>query len=81
MRPRATTFIIAQRVSTVLTADTIVVLDEGRIVAKGRHDELVVRSPVYQEIFESQLGSAGGDSEPNPSAEAPKVLEAGEALS
>ena len=39
MSPRVTTFVIAQRVSTVLTADTIVVLEDGRIVAQGQHDE------------------------------------------
>jgi ATP-binding cassette subfamily B multidrug efflux pump len=62
MRPRVTTFIIAQRVSTVLTADTIIVLEEGRIAAQGRHEELLKHSQVYREIFESQLGTARGAS-------------------
>lgn len=53
-----TTFLVAQRVSTVLDADTIVVLDRGRIVAEGTHASLLERSTVYREIYESQLGGA-----------------------
>ena len=57
-----TTFVVAQRISTVLDADTIVVLEKGRIVAQGTHAELMAGSPVYREIYDSQLGSgpAGG---------------------
>lgn len=51
-----TTFIVAQRISTVLNADKIVVLDKGRIAAVGRHAELLATSPIYREIYESQLG-------------------------
>lgn len=51
-----TTFVVAQRVSTVLDADTIVVLDKGRVVATGHHKELLASSAVYREIWESQLG-------------------------
>jgi ATP-binding cassette subfamily B protein len=58
MRSR-TCFIVAQRVSTVLTADRIVVLDRGRIVAEGTHDELFKSSQIYREIFDSQLGDGG----------------------
>jgi len=54
----ATTVIIAQRVSTILHADYIVVLDEGRIVGVGTHAELMRSSAEYREIVESQLGSA-----------------------
>jgi ATP-binding cassette subfamily B protein len=50
-----TRLVVAQRLSTVLGADTILVLDDGRIVASGTHDELVATSPVYREIYESQL--------------------------
>ncbi len=53
----STTFIVAQRISTVLHADKIVVVDEGRIVAQGTHGELMKSSPVYQEIYDSQLGA------------------------
>jgi len=51
-----TCFIIAQRVSTVLNADKIIVLESGEIVAEGTHDELIQTSPIYQEIYDSQLG-------------------------
>ncbi|MFO0651000.1 MAG: ABC transporter ATP-binding protein [Polyangiales bacterium] len=57
MRPRRTTFVVAQRISTVLQADTIAVIDRGRVVAQGTHRELMASSPVYQEIYESQLGA------------------------
>jgi ATP-binding cassette subfamily B protein len=50
-----TAFVIAQRISTVRDADLILVLDEGQIVAAGRHDELVQTSRVYNEILGSQL--------------------------
>jgi ATP-binding cassette subfamily B protein len=54
-----TTFIIAQRVSTVLTADKIIVLERGKIVAEGHHDQLLKTSRIYREIYESQLGNGG----------------------
>jgi ATP-binding cassette, subfamily B, multidrug efflux pump len=52
----STSFVVAQRISTVLNADKIIVLDEGRVVAQGTHTELMQSSPVYQEIYASQLG-------------------------
>ena len=52
-----TSFVIAQRISTVLTADKIIILDNGRIAAEGTHAELIHNSPIYQEIYESQLGN------------------------
>ncbi|MEI6309198.1 MAG: ABC transporter ATP-binding protein [bacterium] len=64
---KTTTFYVAQRISTVLTADQIVLLENGRQVAVGNHTQLMATSPLYREIFESQLGkledlpsSAGG---------------------
>jgi ABC-type multidrug transport system ATPase subunit len=50
-----TSFVIAQRISTVLNADQILVLEKGRIAAVGRHEELMEESPVYAEIYRSQL--------------------------
>ncbi|MGD2144418.1 MAG: ATP-binding cassette domain-containing protein, partial [Anaerolineae bacterium] len=50
-----TSFVIAQRIATVLNADQILVLDEGEIVARGRHEELLQDSPIYAEIYYSQL--------------------------
>jgi len=54
MRGR-TSFVIAQRISTVLNADQILVLDKGRIVARGTHEELLESSEIYSEIYSSQL--------------------------
>jgi ATP-binding cassette subfamily B multidrug efflux pump len=54
--PGCTRFIVAQRVATVLGADIIVVLDDGRIAAQGTHRELLSSSPIYREIYESQMG-------------------------
>jgi ATP-binding cassette, subfamily B, multidrug efflux pump len=52
-----TALVVAQRISTVLKADKIVVIDNGRIAAEGTHRELIQSSPIYQEIYESQLGN------------------------
>jgi len=52
-----TSFIVAQRISTVLNADKIVVLEKGQIAALGSHQELIQSSPIYQEIYASQLGN------------------------
>ena len=51
-----TNFIVAQRVSSVLKADKILVLERGRIVAEGRHEKLIETSEIYREIYNSQLG-------------------------
>jgi len=54
-----TSFVIAQRISTVLKADKILVLDDGRIAAEGNHSQLMETSPIYREIYDSQLGNGG----------------------
>jgi len=54
-----TSLIVAQRISTVLKADKIVVLERGRIAAQGTHRELMETSPIYREIYDSQLGDGG----------------------
>lgn len=53
-----TQIIVAQKISTILHADNIIVLEEGRVVAQGRHEELMESSKVYQEIAQSQLSNA-----------------------
>jgi ATP-binding cassette, subfamily B, multidrug efflux pump len=50
-----TSFVIAQRISTVINADKIIVLDGGQVVAEGKHKELMEDSPVYAEIYNSQI--------------------------
>jgi len=52
-----TSFVVAQRISTVLNADKIIVIDKGKIAAEGTHAELMRSSPIYQEIYDSQLGN------------------------
>jgi ATP-binding cassette subfamily B protein len=54
MRGR-TSFVIAQRISTVINADQILVLDKGQVVAHGKHEDLLEDSPIYAEIYHSQL--------------------------
>jgi ATP-binding cassette subfamily B protein len=51
----ATVFVVAQRISTVLNADRIIVLDNGRLVGIGTHGKLLETSPVYREIVSSQV--------------------------
>lgn len=54
----ATVIIVAQRVSTILDADNIIVLEEGKVIGQGTHQSLMKTCPVYQEIAESQLSAA-----------------------
>lgn len=55
--PQVTKIVVAQRVSTITDADLIVVLDGGRVVGQGTHQQLLVSTPTYREIVESQLGA------------------------
>jgi len=50
-----TTFVIAQRLSTVRRADQILVLDQGRVIERGTHDQLLAQDGLYREIYELQL--------------------------
>ncbi len=52
----ATTIYVAQRISALIDLDYIYLLDRGEIIAEGTHEELLTTSPLYQEIYESQLG-------------------------
>jgi len=51
-----TKILVAQRISTVIAADRIILLEDGRIIASGAHEQLLKDSPQYQEIYDSQLG-------------------------
>ena len=55
-RHQSTVFIIAQRISSVMDADQIIVLEQGRIAAMGNHSQLMESSELYQDIYNSQLG-------------------------
>jgi ATP-binding cassette subfamily B multidrug efflux pump len=59
-----TSFVIAQRISTVMNADQILVLDKGQIVASGDHEHLLETSEIYADIYSSQLIGDADDSEP-----------------
>jgi ATP-binding cassette subfamily B protein len=58
MVKETTIFMVAQRISTVLTADKIVVIEKGKIAAEGNHQELMRTSKIYKEIYDSQLGDS-----------------------
>ena len=51
-----TTIIIAQRISSIMSLDDIIMLDEGRILGHGTHEELMANCPQYREIYETQMG-------------------------
>jgi ATP-binding cassette subfamily B protein len=59
----STRFVVAQRISTVLKADKIVVIDKGRIAAQGNHRQLLAESEIYREIYDSQLGGGLAEGE------------------
>ena len=52
----ATVIMVAQRISTILDADRILVIDDGQVIGQGTHDELIKTCSVYREIAELQLG-------------------------
>ena len=54
----ATVIIVAQRISTIMHADQILVLDDGKIVGKGTHEELMKNNEVYRQIAESQISQS-----------------------
>ncbi len=59
--PETTKIIIAQRIASVQDADLIVILDNGRVVSQGTHDELLRTSPIYREIYEEQTTGRDDD--------------------
>jgi len=60
LEQETTTFIVSQRASSIMHADLILVLEDGRIVGQGKHEELLAGCEVYQEIYYSQYGVKGG---------------------
>ncbi len=68
-----TSFVIAQRISTVRNADMILVLDKGKIAAQGRHDDLLEDSAIYAEIYSSQLIEDTGANRPAEGQEGPSI--------
>ncbi len=71
-----TSFVIAQRISTVRHADQILILDKGQIVASGTHAELMEDSPIYAEIYNSQLVGDAAVAAPQLEAALPDALSA-----
>ena len=59
--PDVTKIIIAQRITSVMGTDQIILLEDGRIHAVGTHSELLARDPIYQEIYHSQMKGGGED--------------------
>lgn len=53
---QVTSVIVAQRISSILSADLILVLEEGRVIGQGTHQELLKTCPVYLDIYQSQMG-------------------------
>lgn len=60
LRGGPTVFIVSQRSSSVMTADKILVLDDGKLVGIGKHEDLLTNCTVYREIYESQFGKGEG---------------------
>ncbi|MFN2145583.1 MAG: hypothetical protein ACK2T7_09530, partial [Anaerolineales bacterium] len=56
-----TRFIVTQRISTVLLADKILLLDQGRVNAVGTHHQLLASNTMYRDIYRSQLGESSSD--------------------
>ena len=59
MYPDMTKVIVAQRITSIINADRILVMDKGRIIGQGRHEELLKNNKIYLDIYNSQLQSGG----------------------
>ena len=53
-----TTIVVAQRVSSVMSSDLILVLDDGKVIGAGTHEDLITKCEIYKEISDSQIGGA-----------------------
>ena len=63
LRHGRTSFVIAHRLSTIRGADTILVLESGRVVEQGDHETLLARGGVYADLYRSQFARSGADDE------------------
>jgi ATP-binding cassette subfamily B protein len=54
-----TTFLVTQKISSTVGADTILLLDEGELLVQGTHEQLIRESDLYRKIYESQFGKEG----------------------
>ena len=63
--PETTKLIISQRVSSVMDADRIIVMEEGRLAGFGTHDELLADNEIYRDIYETQTNGGGDFDQPN----------------
>ena len=69
--PNVTKLIIAQRITSVMNTDQIIILEDGRVHAVGTHESLLASDPIYQEIYASQM--KGGDAHGGPAAQCKKA--------
>ena len=58
-----TVIVIAHRLSTITDADTIAVVQDGRLVAQGKHESLLESCPLYREMWQAHIGAKDGDME------------------
>jgi ABC-type multidrug transport system fused ATPase/permease subunit len=65
---RPTVFIISQRAASIMQADLILVLDDGKVVGKGMHAELLENCAIYREIYDSQFSGESGETPPSTAA-------------
>ena len=63
--PETTKLIISQRVSSVMDADRLIIMDEGRLAGFGTHEQLLADNEIYRDIYETQTNGGGDFDQPN----------------